>query len=75
MSLKIKKNIIKRKAKVEKDICVACGTCSTICPIGAINIVAGIFAEVDEVKCVGCSKCIKECPASVIKIITKEEVK
>ncbi|MCM8711676.1 4Fe-4S binding protein [Clostridium sp. SYSU_GA19001] len=75
MSIETKKKILKRKAQVDKNNCVACGTCANVCPLGAIKIVAGVFAEVDEQKCVGCSKCVKECPASVIEIITKEEVK
>lgn len=75
MSLDVKKKIVRRKAQVIKDYCVACGTCVNVCPLGAIKIVGGVFAEVDQSKCVGCSKCVKECPASTIEIITKEEVK
>ena len=75
MSLETTKKVVKRKAQVIKDDCVACGTCVNVCPIEAIKIIAGVFAEVDQSKCVGCSKCVKECPASVIEIITKEEVK
>lgn len=74
MSLDAKK-IVKRKAQVSKNDCVACGTCVSVCPIEAIKIVSGVFAEVDQTKCIGCSKCVKECPASVIEIITNEEVK
>jgi ferredoxin len=70
-----KKRIIRKKAKVFKEQCVACGTCETECPIGAIKVVAGVFAKVDEDRCVGCSKCEKVCPASVIEIIEKEVVK
>ncbi|MEQ8156544.1 MAG: 4Fe-4S binding protein [Clostridiaceae bacterium] len=68
------KKIIKRKAKVQKDLCVACGTCESVCPIGAIKVAAGIFAEVDLSRCVGCAKCERECPASVIDIINVEVV-
>lgn len=75
MSSEVKKKILRKKAQVMKDSCVACGTCVNVCPLNAIKIVAGVFAEVDQSKCVGCSKCAKECPASVIDIITKEEVK
>lgn len=75
MSVEVMKKIIKRKAQVLKEQCVACGTCANVCPMSAIKIEAGVFAEVDQIKCVGCSKCEKECSASVIKIITREEVK
>lgn len=62
---KIKK---KRKAFVQQSDCVACGCCVRVCPLGAIQIMNGIMAEVDMTKCVGCGKCAKECPASVIII-------
>lgn len=66
------KKIIRKKALVQKDVCVACGTCANICPLGAVKVVSGVFAEVDHSRCVGCTKCAKECPASVIDIITSE---
>lgn len=59
---------IKRKAIVDKDYCVACGTCAKVCPLGIIKIEQGVFAKIDEDKCVGCGKCAKSCPASVIDI-------
>lgn len=57
-----------RKAVVEKNDCVACGSCVKVCPFYAITVSQGIQAVVDIEKCVGCGKCEKECPASVIKI-------
>ena len=48
--------------------CVACGCCAGVCPMGAIRIVSGVMARVDEEKCVGCGKCARECPANVIVI-------
>jgi ferredoxin len=70
-----KKTIKRKKAQVLKNDCVACGACVIGCPLGAIKVVSGVFAEVDQARCVGCGKCEKICPASVIEIITKEEVK
>ena len=58
----------KRKAEVAKRDCVACGCCTKVCPMRAIQIVKGVYAEVDRDKCVGCGKCAKECPATVITI-------
>ncbi|AFS77808.1 4Fe-4S ferredoxin iron-sulfur binding domain-containing protein [Gottschalkia acidurici 9a] len=60
------------KAQVLKKLCVGCGTCVKACPMKAIKIVDGIFAEVNQDKCVGCSKCERECPASIIEIVEKE---
>ena len=59
---------IKRKAIIDKDYCVACGTCVKECPLQIITINQGVFAEIDFDKCVGCGKCSKVCPASVIEI-------
>ena len=58
----------KRKAFVQQSDGVACGCCVKVCPLGAIQIMKGIMAEVDMTKCVGCGKCAQECPASVIEI-------
>ncbi len=58
--------MIRKKAKVGTDECVACGCCVKVCPRNAISIFKGIYAEVDKNLCVGCGKCAKECPASVI---------
>ena len=58
----------KRKAFVAQGDCVACGCCVKVCPMGAVEVMKGIMAQVNMDKCVGCGKCAKECPASVIEI-------
>ena len=58
----------RRKAFVEKTLCVACGCCAKVCPFKAIAVYRGLYAQVNQEKCVGCGKCAKECPASVIQI-------
>lgn len=63
---------IKRKAIVDMDLCVACGSCVKVCPLQIISIEQGVFAKIDTEKCVGCGKCAKTCPASVINIKTME---
>ena len=58
----------KRKASVDSRLCVACGCCVKVCPLGAVCVENGMWARVNLEKCVGCGKCAKECPASVIEI-------
>ena len=64
----------RKKALVNKKLCVACGACADECPVSAIEVFKGMFARVDEKLCVGCSKCAKICPASVIDMIEKGEM-
>ena len=58
----------KRKAFVDTNDCVACGSCVKVCPKNAIEIWKGIMAKINFESCVGCGKCAKECPASVITV-------
>ena len=62
------KKLIKRRALVNQEECVACGSCVKVCPMSAIQIYKGLYAKVDSNKCIGCGECAKECPASVIKV-------
>lgn len=73
--METKKKIMRKKAFVNKKYCAACGVCVNNCPFGAIKIINGVVAEIDETSCVGCSKCAKACVASIIDIVKKEEVK
>ena len=57
-----------RKAEVAQDQCVACGCCVKACPLGAVTVYRGLYAQVDAGRCVGCGKCAAECPASVITV-------
>ena len=65
---------IKKKASIPQNDCVACGSCEKVCPLGAISIYKGIYAQVDEEKCVGCGRCVKECPASIVELVARESV-
>lgn len=64
-----------RKIAQVGDLCVACGCCEKICPIGAIRVHDGVIARVDGAKCVGCGKCANTCPADVITVTEREAVK
>ena len=58
----------KRKAVVEHALCVACGCCVKVCPLSAISVYHGHYAQVDPTRCVGFGTCMKDCPASVIHV-------
>ena len=57
---------VKRKAVVDKEYCVACGTCVKACPLKIINIEQGVFAKINS------DKCANACPASVINLENME---
>ena len=59
---------MKKKAIINKKLCVACGCCLTACKLGAISIPTGTNAIVNLDKCVGCGMCAIKCPASIITI-------
>ncbi len=57
---------------IERDECVACGTCRAICTFDAIELVEGRFRVVEE-SCCGCGICAARCPVGAIKV--KKDVK
>ena len=63
----------KKNARVDANVCVACGACMTVCPRDAISIHRGCFAQVDGGKCVGCGLCVKTCPTGCLSLREKEE--
>lgn len=50
--------------KIDKDECIECGFCETICPVEAIEK-SKIAYEVTD-KCIDCGLCAKKCPVEAI---------
>ncbi|MCR4600393.1 MAG: 4Fe-4S binding protein [Clostridia bacterium] len=57
-----------KKARADKEICVACGVCVRACPRSAISVFKGCYATVDDESCVGCRLCEKSCPAGAVRV-------
>ena len=71
-----------QKAVINKDKCVECGRCSTVCPYGAIvnrnrpcerackvnaiHMGKSKCAEIDNDKCISCGACVYQCPFGAV---------
>jgi NAD-dependent dihydropyrimidine dehydrogenase PreA subunit len=59
-------------AKVDFELCNACGTCARICPYQALSIIKmgdekKLVAATDL--CMGCGVCVEACPSKAISLI------
>jgi ferredoxin len=57
--------MVKPKALVRKERCLACGGCISVCPQDAILMVIS-KALIDKDHCNSCSICVKTCPVGAI---------
>jgi Fe-S-cluster-containing hydrogenase component 2 len=57
--------MVKPKALVRKERCLACGGCISVCPQDAILMVTS-KALIDKDHCNSCSICVKTCPIGAI---------
>jgi polyferredoxin len=57
------------RIRVQPDLCIACGNCSTYCEMG-IDVRAYAMANTTftRASCVGCGMCAHVCPRSVLKL-------
>ena len=64
----------KRRAYVEQKDCVACGGCVKVCPLNAIQVYRGLYAQVDEAKCVGCGKPMEELVPNTVEASSEKHL-
>ncbi|MBR4270777.1 MAG: 4Fe-4S binding protein [Clostridia bacterium] len=53
---------------VDDKICIGCGTCINMCPVGAISFDKNGKAKIDPKVCIKCKTCQGVCPVSAITI-------
>lgn len=76
-------HVVNGVAKVDRDKCVGCASCSAACPRGIIamvpkakkvhvacsNPMSGVFVrKVCKTGCIGCQMCVKVCPKQAISM-------
>jgi Pyruvate/2-oxoacid:ferredoxin oxidoreductase delta subunit len=55
-------------ARVDEDLCAACGTCAEFCQFAAISVDDGL-AHIDVAACMGCGVCMAHCPQEAIELV------
>lgn len=55
-------------AVVNQDICIGCGACVGVCPVGAIALNDEGKATVDPDVCISCGACVGVCPVGAITL-------
>jgi ferredoxin len=56
--------------KIDENVCVACGTCMSECPSGAIS--EGDVYHIDPNVCIECGSCANVCPMGAISLDEKK---
>jgi NAD-dependent dihydropyrimidine dehydrogenase PreA subunit len=55
-------------AAVDRERCMNCGLCVTLCPEQAISMGPNYTVLIDSSQCTGCGSCINECPTEAISL-------
>lgn len=58
------------EARVDEDLCTACGVCLDRCQVKAIDLED--TADINE-RCIGCGLCVSTCPAEAITMVERED--
>lgn len=63
----------KHSLMFQKDMCVNCGICAEVCPVGIHQMDANGQHYIDRSKdCIGCKKCEMSCPRTALSVAGSE---
>lgn len=59
-----------KPVKVDKEECISCGACYSLCPVNAIKVNEDFSVTFNDEKCLGsaCQLCVDACPVRAIKV-------
>ena len=60
---------VKRVVKKDKELCIDCGACVSLCPVKAISVDEDWAVDVNDEECIGCKLCTYSCPTKAIKVV------
>lgn len=61
------------KPVMNKEKCIECGICLTLCPVCAIEGTSNKQYSINYSHCKGCGICAKECPQQAINMVSARE--
>lgn len=66
-------DLITSTLDIDKDKCVSCGLCTSVCKVRALHLDKKQWTlEFDSSRCISCNRCIPICPARAISTSTAE---
>ena len=57
----------------DPEVCIACGDCVDICPMGALTMDNSGVIHFEQHRCIGCGLCVSVCPSKAVKMVQKTE--
>lgn len=64
--------MLENKIEIDRDLCIGCGLCVTVCPTGTISVIEGKAVVTGE-KSISCGHCEAICPQEAIRVIAIDE--
>ncbi len=59
---------VKHAIQLDRESCLDCGACLSLCPSEALHHTEDKTVELDESKCVYCELCVPSCPVRALKL-------